>query len=300
MAILYPAALEMRRSTSLHHSTALALVAALVLLAGCDSDGDEGGDSTTDPTTTPTTTSTNSSSRVAAPKANESLEDAARRLEAAVKDGGCEEINSFVPTSRSDTHATEARCKAVQARLDGATVEGTDEFDGAGVIDFVRGARTIGALMVVDRTGRYKLAQLPGFLGQPSAGTEPAKGFDKAAKEVVQVFAEDDCAAFRELSSYHLGPGNARRSEKVVCAYVANAPIARMTQDDPNLKPEPLGGNSQYAFYGLPSKTLFLTMVMTRQSNKNLPETVEQLPDGAAEYVFLDAVPTNSAPSDDG
>ena len=117
---------------------------------------------------------------------------------------------------------------------------------------------------------------------------------------MVAAIAKDDCKAFRELASAQLGPGNARRSEELVCAYVSEGPIARMTQEDPKLKPEPLGGNSQYAFYGLSSETLFLTMVMTRQSNKNLPEGVDQLPDGAAEYVFLDAVPTNSAPSDDG
>lgn len=288
------------RFTSLTRSTILALLAltALALLAGC-------GDDTTDSSTTSNTDSTTtdgsgpppSTEPLTAPQADQSIDDSAKRLTAAVKTGDCKAINDFLPTARSDTQATKAGCKQVQARLDGADIDGTESYgDSAGVIDFTRGARTTTALMVVDRTGRYKLAQLNGFLGEKSAGTKLAPEFDKAAKTVTKAFADDDCKAFRENASALLGPGNTRRSEKLVCAYVSKGPVARLLKENPKAKPELIGGNSQFAFYGLSSDTLFLTMIMTRQTGKNLPEGVK-LPDGAAEYVFLDAVPTNAAPA---
>ncbi len=277
-----------------------AALVALALLAGCGGGGDD-DDTTTNSTSTTDTTSTTVSDPptggpLEAPAAEESIEDAADNLTAAVKSGDCKEINSFVPTARSDTQATKVQCKAVESRLDGAEVDGTEEYEGAGVIDFTRGARTTTALMVVDRTGRFKLAQLNGFLGELSAGTKPAKEFDEAAEQVVKTMKKNDCEGFREVASYHLGAGSARRDDKLVCEYVKNGPIAQLLKQEPNPKPESLGGNSQYAFYGLATESVFMTMVMTRQSNENLPEAIEQLPDGAAEYVFLDVIPTNSAP----
>ena len=293
----------MQGSKSPYRGVVLALIAALALLAGCGGGDDD--DDTSTSSTSSTTTSTGSTTvgepptgPVEAPKAEESIKDAADELTAAVKAGDCKALNEFVPTARSDTQATKAACQALESRLDGGKVAGTEEYDGAGVIDFTRGARTTTALMVVDRTGRFKLAQLNGFVGELSAGTKPAKEFDDAAKGVVKAIKENDCEGFRELASYHLGAGSARRSDKLVCEYVKNGPIATMLKENPDLKPQSLGGNSQYAFYGLASDTLFLTMVMTRQSNENLPEAIEQLPEGAEEYVFLDVVPTNSAPAE--
>lgn len=286
----------------LNRSLILALIAltAVALLAGCGGSGDDTTDSTTtssDSTTTDGSGPPPSTEPLTAPKADESIDDAAKRLTAAVKKEDCKAINEFLPTARADTQATKAGCKMVQARLDGAEVDGTDTYDdSAAVIDFTRGARITTALMVVDRTGRYKLAQLNGFLGEKTAGTKLAPEFDKAAKTVTKAFADNDCKAFRENASALLGPGNTRRSDKLVCAYVKAGPVARLLKENPKAKPELMGGNSQVAFYGLSSDTLFLTMLMTRQSDKNLPEGIK-LPDGAAEYVFLDAVPTNAAPA---
>ena len=264
--------------------------------AGCGSE-----DETTTQTSDGTTTQSQNGSDPATPGVHderESIEDAAKRLEAAVGDEDCDAINEFVLIAREDTHATKENCKQVAKILGDATLEGSESFDGAGIIDFARGDRTVAALMVVDRDGRYKLVQLNGLTGLPSVGTELADGFDEAANDLVKAVADQDCEAFRELSNYHIGPGSARLSDKQVCAYVKDGPLGIVTAEEPKVKPKPLGGNAEYAFYGVGSDTLFVTMVMTRQTSEGLPETQPELPDDAAEYVFINAIPTDSAPAD--
>ena len=150
--------------------------------------------------------------------------------------------------------------------------------------------------MVVDRDGRFKLVLLSSLPGQPSTGTELGNGFDKAAAGIVKAVADNDCKAFRELSSNYFGPGSARLPEEQVCTYVKNGPISIVTDEEPEVEPELLGGNSSFAFYGVGSDTRFVTIIMTRQSAEGIPPGLPDLPKDAPEYVFLNAIVTDAAP----
>ncbi len=277
------------------HRVLLCVLAALALaLAACGSEDE------TTTTSNGTTTTGENGEKVEPPGVNESresIDEAAKVLEKAATKNDCEALKEFVLASRQDTHATKRTCKLIAGRLKGASLEGADGFDGGGVIEFTRGARTVPALMLVDRDGRFKLLQLGTPSEQASLGTKVDKGFDDAAADVVKAVAKKDCKAFRKVSSQFFGPGSARLPDKQVCEYVKNGPIATVTAEDRSVKPKPLGGNEAYAFYGVGSKTRFVTLIMTRQTPEGVPPSLGDLPEDAAEHVFLNAVVTDVAPA---
>lgn len=227
-------------------------------------------------------------------RATQSIDEAADDLTAAIESGDCDRINDFNPISRQEALSTKERCKALEARLTGAKLVGTEEYEGSGVIDFQRGAQTITALMVVDQDGKFHLVTLDGLLGEPSAETQFARQFDAAAEDAFEALTTKDCDAFLDLASRQIGPASITRDRKDVCAFVDNNRIATLAGADSKLSPKRLGGNADYAFYGIGTPSIFLTMTMARQSGAELPEGVSKPPPDAAEYAFLDVLPTNA------
>jgi hypothetical protein len=282
--------------------TVCMLIFALAALAsGCGGDDDSG-----DSTTSSSSTTTNAGpppkppKPVEAPKAKKSIKDAADKLQKALDEGDCKAINKFNPISRQEALDTKEHCDILQTRLAGATVSGSQEFDGGGVIDFERGERTITALMIVDQDGKYHLVTLDGFLGKPSVDTKFADQFDVAARQAVTALVDKDCPAFLRAANRQLGPASAARSDKDICKYVKNNRIATLAGSRPSIAPQPLGGNADYALYGIGTQARFVTILMARQSNDNLPESASDLPSNAAEYGFVDVLPTNMASTGGG
>jgi hypothetical protein len=227
------------------------------------------------------------------PKVTETVNEAVRRIERVLSSGDCEQINQLNPVSRPKL-ATASRCKALQG-LAGLEVEGAAAYGGvAAVVDYRRGDRTVSALLVGDEDGLFHIAFIDAFRGTPSVGTPRARQLDTAAEGAVRALRRRDCAAFLEVAFRRFGFAGGTDAE--VCERVESNPLAALDRRG-KARVELLGGNSGYAFYGLPTRTAFLTVIVARQTEAGLPESVPEdvarLPAGAPEYGYVDALQTN-------
>jgi hypothetical protein len=270
---------------------ATAATAVALSLAGCAGFGDEGSD---EPAETDETLPRASGSNPPGPPAmEETIEEATKRIESVLSSGDCEQIHGLNPLSRPKL-ATESRCEALQ-RLAGLEVKGAEAYgEVAGVIDYVRGDRTVSALLVGDADGRFHIAFIDAFRGVPSVGTGRAAEFDDAAEAAVRALRRHDCAEFLDAAYRRFGFAGGTDDE--VCERVETNPLAAL---DPNARArlERLGGNAGYAFYGLDTKDSYLTLIAARQTRAGVPDTlppeIARLPAGAPEYGFVDALRTN-------
>jgi hypothetical protein len=265
--------------------------AALALAAGgCPGSGDPGVDETGE------APPPSSLKPPGPPAMEETVEEAADRIEELVSSGDCEQINTLNPPSRPKL-ATESRCQALRG-LAGLPVKATASYgDVAGVIDYRRGERIVSALLVGADDGRFHIAFIDPFLGVASVGTERAPQLDLAAARAVRALRRHDCEAFLEVAYRRFGFAGGDDAE--VCERVDVNPLAELTRGE-EVRLERLGGNASYAFYGLRSPDTYLIVIAARQTETGLPEgmppEVAELPEGAPEYGFLDALQPGAEP----
>ncbi len=222
------------------------------------------------------------------PRAIESLDDATNRLRKALEAGGCEDISAFNLSSRP-TADEEARCNVLIALLGGSKVLGSEEFKAGGVADFDYGETGASAVFVVEDDGRYHLAYVDTLLQGVSAGTRPAREFDAAAAAAFVALRDRDCAAFAEVANPRHGPG--ALDGDAACDYVEANPVPGLAASDPELEPELLGANADYALYGLATPEEFVTMVLGRAEDpEDLPASYDPLPEDAPEFGFVDLI----------
>jgi hypothetical protein len=269
-------------------------VTALLALAGCG--GSEGADEETTtraetPEGPPGGEAPPPNARpIGPPKAKESIKDAEKRIARTVESEDCDVVNELNPISREPLDSR-TRCKYLQ-RLDGLPVLGSDSFGGAGVIDYRFADRVLTALLIVDTDGLYHVALFDPLNPKPSVGTKFAKQeFGRAVDDATRALADSDCDAYIEVAHRRFGRG--ARPEKEICELIEPNPVQAIRSTDPDAKPEPLGGNASYAFYMLGSPGINFTLVLGRQTDAALPEGIDELPKGSAEYAYIDAYLTN-------
>ncbi len=205
----------------------------------------------------------------------------------------CKDISQFNLSSRP-VEDKEARCEGLVSLLGGRKVLGSEEFDSGGVVDYEYGELGATAVFVVEDDGRFHLAYADTLLEGESVGTKPAEEFDAAADDAFAALSEADCDAFIEVANQRHGPGTAE--EDAICDYVDANPVPGLVESFPDLEPELLGANADYALYSLSTPDQFLTMVLGRAEDpKALSETYEPLPKDAPEFGFVDLIPTDPA-----
>jgi hypothetical protein len=223
-----------------------------------------------------------------APKPQESIDEAATRIDETLNSGDCDRIAKLNPLSRT-TLDNPKRCAALK-RLASLEMTGAAAYPGGGIIDYAVGPRTLGVMLVVDSDGLYHVALLDPFVGKPSVGTPFASQFDPAARKVATALADRDCRGFLAVASRQIGPGTLNR--KQLCPLPKN-PFSVIGDQFPSAKPKRLGGNAYFAFYSYGTPGVNYTLLFARQSNQGLPPTLPKIPKGAATYSYLGAYPTN-------
>ncbi len=275
----------------------LLAIATAAVVAGCggsddettqSSDADDGGKGTDKPVKL-------HGDPPGPPEAKQSIDNAKKRIEEAIDSGDCDKINSLNPVA-SELDTPE-RCEALQTRFEGAESTGSEAYAGGAVIDYVRDDLTQTAVMILDQDGRFHVAYVDAFLGEESAGTRFDPKFDAAAQDSVDALAARDCDKFLEVANRRVGPGAADRD--ATCAYAEeNNPIADVLDAAPDTKLESLGGNANYAFYGLDGPGVYYTIIMARQTDESQVEAAAPLPEDAAPLGFVTAYATNTQSPD--
>jgi hypothetical protein len=273
-------------------SRAMIAVIALALVAGCGGSDDPEEDGATQAQTTtgqnaePDGGPAPSAEPLGPPKAKESIDEAQARIAKAVASDDCDKVNELNPINR-EALDTAARCEYLQ-RLDGLKVLGAEKFESAGVIDYEFADRVLSALLVVDSDGLYHVLLFDAYNPKQSVGTEFAEQeFDQAVNRAVEALADGDCKAYLEVAHRRFGRGS--RPDNEVCETIEPNPVQLIRDADPKAKPKPLGGNAAYAFYSLGSSRANFTLVLGRQTDEAIPEGVDPLPEGHAEYAYIDA-----------
>jgi hypothetical protein len=278
-------------------------VLAAMAVAGCGGSSDDESTSTTASTTSTTSNATTTTGAqngggttakpVAAPKPTESVTDAEKRIAKAFDSGDCDQIIELAPIARRPTGAAaQTRCEQLKSRFADAKATDTEAFGkGGGVIDYA-GTSVFSAVLVVDEDGLYRIALIDPFLHEKSVGTKLAPQFKQAADDAVKALSDHDCDALLAAANRRLGPGAFDQS--ALCDFADNNPVAAVLQAVPDVKLDEIGGNADYALYGLGGPGAYYVILMARESDKNLPQGGEPLPKDAPEYGFAGVVPTNT------
>ena len=100
------------------------------------------------------------------PPRDESINDAAQRIESAIESGDCNRINALNPLGRPGI-STEKRCRSL-THLAGFKVRSAVQYGKlGGVIVYERGARRQSAILVRDADGEFHIAFKDPFTGTP-------------------------------------------------------------------------------------------------------------------------------------
>jgi hypothetical protein len=118
-----------------------------------------------------------------------------------------------------------------------------------------------------------------------SIGSKPNPGFDRNVQLAIAAIRRADCTAFVKVAFRGFGLGGG--PETAVCARLPKNSLHKALAADPHAKLVKLGGNTQYAFYGLTVGGRYYTVVMANQ-----PPSAK-LPIDAAQYAYVDAYPAS-------
>jgi hypothetical protein len=195
------------------------------------------------------------------PRPDESVDDVVDRIRGAATASGCEAVKGLLHSTYGEI--SESSCEAVKAQIDGfQDPRGAADKTGAAIsYRTATGKRRLIALALdADRT--YRIAFVEDVAGQPIGTPRPA-AFDRAARAVVRAMRDGDCDAFLPLVSRTDGLGVGPDEE--VCRRASDAPFRRELVGNARVRPVPLGGDSQVAFYKLRTRPdAYYTMVMAR------------------------------------
>jgi hypothetical protein len=252
-----------------------------VLLAGC---GASNGASTTagaPASAAPVVTG----DPIPPPRPRETIEEAVKRIAATTSSHNCDRINRLTAVTRQYDV-----CSGLES-LATLPVTGSASYgDGGGVIEYGSGPALRNAVLIVDSDGLYHLPLVDPYNTEPSVGTEFSSRFDGAARDAVKSLRERDCDAFKRVALARFGPGS---TPELTCTYVSESPLTQFVARYPHSEPKLMGGNGDYAFYGVSSPEANFTIVMARESATGVAPGAPSLPGGAPEYGFVDAYQTN-------
>ena len=250
---------------------------ALLLFAGCGSADDGGGAATG-------TVKQLAGKPIKGPKPKETIDQAKRRIVRTIASGDCEQINKLNPISRPD-YRTPEKCEEFKA-LARAGPSAAAVYSGGAVIEYPVKGRTLRAVLVVDSDGYYSIALVDRTHTGPSIGTKLSPEFDQVARQVVDAFRNTDCDAYTQLALRRYGVGSTGS-----CSFLENPqnPLSSVIDSYADARAKPLGGNRDYAFYGVASPAAFVTMILARESDSDVAAGTPPLPGDAPEYGFVNA-----------
>jgi hypothetical protein len=273
-----PMTLLMSRSRVARLALPALLLAVLIAITGC---GPEFG-TKTEKKALP------SAKRIGPPPAQETLAQAEDRITKAVSEKTCDGIDALVPTSRPSA-ATPQRCDFYK-RLAGLKIVGDAEYkDLAAVIDFDNGPSFATLVLIRDDDGLYHAAVLDFSVEKPATQTKiDTQAYNDAAARAVSAVRDRNCDAYLAILDRQFGLGSAPEDE--ICPKLNRESnlFANALASDVLAKPELLGGNGNWAFYGLSTAYGYYTLVFANQ-----PPT-PTAPDAAPE-AFVDGYLTNPA-----
>lgn len=251
-----------------------------VLLVGCGS-----GNGTTTTGASGSAAPAVTGTPIPPPKPRETIEEAVKRIGATVSSHNCDRINRLTAISRPYDV-----CAGLES-LATLPVTGSASYgDGGGVIQYGSGPALRNAILIVDSDGRYHLPLVDPYNTQPSVGSEFSNRFDGTAQDAVTALRSGDCDAFKRVALARFGPGS---TPDLTCRYVSESPLAQFVARYPESEPKLMGGNGDYAFYGVSSPEANFTMVLARESATGVAPGAPSLPGDAPEYGFVDAYQTN-------
>jgi hypothetical protein len=172
-------------------------------------------------------------------------------------------------------------CRGFRDRLLGLLEAEGKRYGTGMVIDFttIAGARRA-AVLALDGTHVFRLVLIVDVAAR-TVGTKAPKAFDIAARRAIRSLAQEDCRGFLRVAARSAGVATASRAE--VCARVPRLGLTHELLAHPSVRPERLGGNRAFAFYGLRfAPGSFYTVLMLREPRR----------EGApARYGFVTALP---------
>jgi hypothetical protein len=229
-----------------------------------------------------------------APPANETFEEARTRIDNVIQTRNCREINALSLLTTASPGDSAELCRSLQA-VAGLKVLGAAAYgDQAGVIDFAAGDHVLSMVVLRDSDGLFHVAFVSPFNGQTTINTPLASGFHRAAQGAVAAIRDRNCNAFMAVANRRLGPGTLPPPQ--ACdAVTAPGGLSELLKGSPKAKPISLGGNGFYAFYAVPTRTAFLTLVLAKETNAvppSIASTSRALPRGAPRYGYVQAYQT--------
>jgi hypothetical protein len=217
------------------------------------------------------------------PKPVESIGTTISRIEAALHTTGCgPKLQSLFHSAYGKVR--KAGCTYLRKGLGTFKAPHGLAYGTAAEIDAGTGyAEPATTVLVLDADRRFHVVFIQFEYG--SIGSKPNPGFDRNVLLAVAAIRRADCAAFVKVAfrSFGLGGG----PEAAVCARLPRNSLHKALAADPNARLVKLGGNSQYAFYGLTAAGRYYTVVMANQ-----PPSAK-LPIDAARFAYVDAYPAS-------
>jgi hypothetical protein len=261
---------------------AVAVVPACLLAAGCG-----GGQA---PAASPAVSHAAKPPKpVGPPPARESVRQAEKRIQRLASSNDCDVVDKLNLLHRPDLK-TKAHCDSLR-NLAGLKAVGGEAYGDAGVIDYALGIRTMSVVLLRQPDGLFHVAFPDYFVGRASIGTKYAHQFDPAAQRAVKAMRIHRCGLFRANAVTELGPGSLSKTD--ACAFVDHNPVATVFSSYPEASIDRLGGNGNFAFYGIGGPGGYLTLVFAHETRSDYLPNGEKLPKGAPAYGFAGVYLTN-------
>jgi hypothetical protein len=217
----------------------------------------------------------------AAPKPRDSVGAAIARIEAALRTRGCSpQLKALWHSAYGKANAK--RCTYLRKGFGTFKSPRGLAYGTAAEIDAGTGyAVPATIVLTLDSDHRFHVVFIEFNYG--SIGSKPASGFDRNARLAIDAIRRADCGGFLQVAfrSFGLGGG----SDSAVCGRLARSSLHAALVASPGARPRKLGGNSQFAFYGLSAAGRYWTVVMSQQA------PAANLPIDAARYAYVDAYP---------
>jgi len=261
---------------------AIAAVPASLLAAGC------GGEQA--PAASPTVSQAAKPPKpVGPPPTRESIRQAEARIQRLASSSDCKVVDKLNLLHRPDLN-TKARCESLR-NLAGLKAVGGEAYGDAGVIDYALGIRTMSVVLVRQPDGLFHIAFPDYFVARASVGTKYAHQFDSAVKRSVKAMRLRRCGMFRANAVAELGPGSLGKSD--ACNFVDQNPVATVFSTYQEASIDRLGGNGNFAFFGIAGPGGYLTLVFAHETPSDYLPNGEKLPTGAPPYGFAGVYLTN-------
>ncbi len=217
------------------------------------------------------------------PKPRESIGTTISRIEAALRTTGCgPKLKSLFHSAYGKV--TSRGCTYLRKGFGTFKAPHGLAYGTAAEIDAGTGyAIPATTVLALDADGRFHVVFIQFEYG--SIGSKPSAGFDRNVRLAIDAIRRADCAAFVKVAFRTFGLGGGQ--DTAVCARLPRNSLHQALAADPNARLVKLGGDSQYAFYGLTAAGRYWTVVMAQQ-----PPSAK-LPIGSAQYAYVDAYPAS-------